>query len=149
MTYNWSDVKGYKNGTDKGRYRGEYEYLEIKFKNGNDWVLNDMYGTRKDEFCSFLTCFLAQVEKYNYSLQTAAPAGADSKRTTDYTPILRRKTIFETIWGKLFTVSLGIFILLVIRFGLPYMGATSFFKLGVVIIPGFLYMAYRVFIRKG
>jgi hypothetical protein len=151
MSHRWSDVKGYKNGTDRGRYRGEYEYLEVKFKNGDEWVLNDMYGAKKDEFGSFLTCFLSQVEDYNQSLPTTAPATtyANTNPVADLTPIVRKKTIYESIWGKLFTVLLGIFILAAIGFGLPYMGATSFFKLGVVIIPGFLYMAYRVFIRKG
>ena len=27
--YEWKDVKAYKNGIDKGRYRGEFQFLEI------------------------------------------------------------------------------------------------------------------------
>lgn len=144
--YDWGDVKGYKNGTDRGRYRGEYEYLEIKFKNGDEWVLNDMYGAKKAEFRLFLSNFLAQAENYNQAIQ---PSEASHKTPVSVTAIEREKTIYETIWGKLFTILLGIFILTVIAFGLPYMGSTSYFRLAVVIIPGFLYMAYRVFIRKG
>ncbi len=146
LLHHWNDVKGYKNGTDRGRYRGEYEYLEIKFKNGEVWVLNDMDGAKKAEFKLFLSYFIAQVENYNQSIQ---PAKEDTKMPASATPIKRKKTIYETLWGKLFTLLLGLFILAVIGFGLPYMGSTSFFKLTVVIIPGFMYMAYRVFIKKG
>lgn len=151
--YAWENIKAYKNGTDKGRYRGEYRYLEIKFRNGDEWKITDMYGERKDTYTNFLDFFLKQVELFNQTnkvtvlskMETAhSPVSSPQKQLT----IERKKTFYESIWGKIFTVSLGFFILALLIYAKSYMSATSLFKMYCVLIPGFMYMFYRTFINK-
>ncbi len=160
--YQWSDVKAYKNGMDKGRYRGEFHYLEIKFKNGDEWTLTDMYGERYDTYKVFLDHFLTFVQTYNEqhkapdqpakTIMLSTPLAEKPLElkvvSQQQLPIERQKTFYETIWAKIFTISLGIFIVWIVIIGRPYMNITSIFKVIVVLIPGFIYMAYRSFIRK-
>jgi len=147
--YEWKDVKAYKYGTDKGRYRGEFQFLEIQFRNGDVWKITDMYGEGKKEFTLFLNYYLDCVRQFN-SEHKAQPSAATIQSDTSPVKeaelfIKRKKTFYESIWGKVFTVLLGVFILLIILFAGPYMSGFSVFKLYVVLIPGFLYMAYRTF----
>jgi hypothetical protein len=62
--------------------------------------------------------------------------------------ITREKTFYETIYAKLFTIAIGIFLVFVLLNFRAYLNGGSIFKIVVVIIPGFIYMAYRSFIKK-
>jgi hypothetical protein len=149
LNYTWKDIKSYKEGTDKGRFRGEYQFLEIKFRDGNQWALTDNYGIQRADFSVLLQAFLNKVNEYNTNtaaIPVQTVAGTESKEPKKL--IQRKKTIYESIWGKLFTVALGLFIVYIIRYWSDYMGATSMYKMVVILIPGFLYMAYRVFVKE-
>ncbi|HNY54125.1 MAG TPA: hypothetical protein PKI86_00800 [Chitinophagales bacterium] len=149
--YEWKDVKAYKNGIDKGRYRGEFQFLEIKFRNGDEWKITDMYGEGKKDFTLFQQYFIENVEAFNSEHKIQPPSSAVKKMGTSIPDeglfIKRRKTFYETIWGKIVTVLLGIFILFIFLFARPYMNGFSVFKLYFVLIPGFAYMAYRSFVK--
>jgi hypothetical protein len=148
----WNEIKAYKSGTDKGNYRGEFQFLEIRFRNGSEWKITDMYGERKADFSVFLQTFLAHVERYNLSQQKSGTPEPRHSLHTHITQgealIERKKTLYETVWGKLITVLLGIFIVLVLLFAGPHMSGPSVFKLNFVLIPGFAYMFYRTFLKK-
>lgn len=149
--YEWRDVSAYKNGTDKGRYRGEFQFLEIKFRNGEKWKITDMYGEGKSDFKLFLQCFSENVEAFNNEHKKLPPAASMNTDVLSMPEqdlfIKRNKTFYESILGKIITVLLGIFILLIFLFARPYMNGFSIFKLYFVLIPGFAYMAYRAFIK--
>lgn len=143
--YSWNDVKAFKNGTDKGKYRGEFQYLEIKFKKGDEWRITDMYGEKKESYTILLNLFLEQVNQIN---DNRAVAGLELQHTINPPLIKRNKTIYETIWGRIFTILLGIFIGVLLIYGKPYMSGSSMYKMTFVLIPGFAYMVYRTFISK-
>lgn len=147
--YSWNDVKGYKNGTDRGKYRGEFQYLEIKFRNGDEWKITDMYGERKEGFENFVRYFLAQVNKHNEQThRTEPPLSTANVNTPKQMEIKREKTFYESIFGKVFTIALGVFIALLLVYGKSYMNGSATFKLNFVLIPGFAYLFYRTFISK-
>lgn len=150
--FSWSDVKAYKSGTDINRSYKKYQYLEIKFRNGDEWKMTDTNGEREAEFLLFLNCFLENVEHYNQQKQITEPVEAPKQAQGflhEEKPLIeRRKTIYETFWGKLFTVLLGVFIVLVFIYARSYMGGTSVFKFYFILIPGFAYMFYRTFMKK-
>lgn len=148
-TYTWNDVRTYKNGTDKGRYRGEFQYLEIKFRNGDEWKIADMYGERKEGFDNFLRHFLVQVNKHNEQTHRTETAPTAAKVNEEKPmEIKREKTFYESVFGKIFTIALGIFIVLLIIYGKGFMNGSATFKLNFVLIPGFAYMFYRTFISS-
>jgi hypothetical protein len=152
--FKWSQIQWFKEGTDRGRYSAEYRFLTVHFKNGTEWMITDNNGVRKADFEVFLDTFKKLVAEYN-ALAAASPAAsassADQQTSTKAPELIRqRKTFYETIWAKAFTVLLGFFIagIIFLMFTTSYVGATSMFKLFVVLIPGFIYMWYRVFREK-
>lgn len=150
--YQWSDVQSFKNGTDKGKYRGEFQFLEINFKNGDSWKLTDMYGERIVAYNQFLTTFLSIVNVQNESrkMQPTTKVTASAIPTTlEATELIqRKKTFYETIYAKLFTIAIGVFLFIILTKGIAYLNNSSIFKIGLVIVPGFLYLAYRSFIKN-
>lgn len=148
-TYQWKDIKNYKEGMDKGRFRGEYQYLEIRFKDGNEWTLSDNYGIQTADYSEFLQAFVNKVNEYNQLALSSSTAPAEqSINNPEAKPIVRKKTIYESVWGKIFTIALGLFILYIVKYWSDYLSATSLFRVAIILIPGFLYMAYRVFIKE-
>ena len=146
----WNQVKSFKSGTDKGKYRGEFQFLEIKFSNSSVWYISDMYGERKPDYDEFLSAFSEQVKQFNHDNKTPQQPSAASTASlpAENKRIEREKTFYETIWAKLFTIVLGVFIVIVFLFAGPYMSASSVFKMNFVLLPGFAYMFYRSFIKK-
>jgi len=154
-SYAWNNVLGFKNGTEKGKYRGEYQFLEIKFKNGDVWNATDMYGERRQDYTIFLNTFLEMVHIHNEKTKLQIPsqpstmpinAGIPTEKSNHV--ITREKTFYETIYAKLFTIVLGIFIVSLLFNYSAYLNGSSIFKLIAVIIPGFIYLVYRSFIKK-
>ena len=125
--------------------------MEIKFRNGDEWKVTDMYGEGKKDFTLFQQYFIENVEAFNSEHKIQPPSSAVKKMGTSIPDeglfIKRRKTFYETIWGKIVTVLLGIFILFIFLFARQYMNGFSVFKLYFVLIPGFAYMAYRSFVK--
>lgn len=155
--FGWDQLQWFKEGRDKGRFSAEYQYVTVHFKNGVEWMITDNNGVRQAEFAAFRDRFLQLVNDYN---QRVAPAPApteavqpvvpDTATTRAAAPIQQRRTFYETIWAKLFTIALGavivFFIFLLVTTN--YVGPTGVFKIFVILIPGFFYMWYRVFREK-
>ena len=143
--YAWSDLKSYKNGTERGKYRGEYQYLELNFKDGASWKITDEYGDKSSSYQLFLNVFLAQVNAHNEQAQNRYNLSVPSF-SNPITPIERKKTFYEGILGKFFTLIIGFFIVGIFIYGSSYIKGTVFFKLYFVLILVFLYLFYRTFI---
>ena len=146
QSYSWNEVKSFKSGTDLGRFRGEFQFLQIKFRNGDEWKITDMYRERKEAYDAFLKLFLTQVSKHNSQVQDA-PTPASYLFTQPTNEIKREKTFYQSVFGKLFTIVMGLFIGLIIFYGKGYMTASAVLKLNVVLIPGFFYLVYKSFIE--
>lgn len=147
--YTWNDIKSYKSGTDKGRYRGEYQFVTIYFKNGDTWEFNDNYGEQSIAFGAFLTVFLEKTKQHNEQAQRSKQEATASIHTE--VPVLeieRKKTFYETIFAKILTIVFIVFIVAIYVYGKNYMSATSYFKLYIILIPGVAYMYYRTFLSS-
>lgn len=151
VAFLWNDIKSYKQGTDNGKYRGEIKYLEIKFNNGDVWKITDMYGERQEGFDAYVSFFLASVDKINLGISSNYSTQNRSQKSNQNISsglfIERKKTFYETIYAKIFTLLLGILIAFILTFK-SSLNITSWIKLSVVLIPGFAYMAHRTFIKK-
>lgn len=151
VAFLWNDIKSYKQGVDNGKYRGEIKYLEIKFNNGDVWKITDMYGERQEGFDAYVSFFLTSVDKINLGISSNYNAQNISQESNQNLSsglfIERKKTFYETIYAKIFTLLLGILIAVILSFK-SYLDITSWIKLSVVLIPGFAYMVHRSFIKK-
>lgn len=153
----WNEVTGFKNGTDMGRGLRQYEYLEIYFKGFITWQINDQKG--RDGFLKFKDEFLKAVEQYNHSspMETTAfsPAypnqpGAAAKTISSpvYPLIERKKTFYETVWAKVFfwmVLMFTIAVLIFLVFNPHYMSISAAFRILLVIIPGLVYLGWRIY----
>lgn len=154
-SYTWNNLLSFKNGIEKGKYRGEYQFLEIKFRNGDVWNATDMYGERRQDYTIFLNAFMEMVHIHNEKTKLQIPSQPSTTPVNASIPtvksnyvITREKTFYETIYAKLFTIVLGIFIVSLLFNYSDYLNGSSIFKLIAVIIPGFIYLVYRSFIKK-
>lgn len=156
--YTWQEVKSYKSGKDKGRYRGEFQFLEIFFLDGKSWKFTDMYGERKTTFDIFKTTFIEKINSINASarktdllytpsqnLQNSTNSAAEIKDR-----ITRKKTFYETGIAKIITIFFVVFSAGIIYFYLThpaYIRINNLFKIAVVILPGTGYMIFRTFYK--
>jgi hypothetical protein len=164
--YSWNEVKSYKSGKDKGRYRGEFQFLEIFFKDGVKWSLTDVFGEKRTEFDAFLDYFTSKVNQVNeakisssdvYETNVDSEVAQDAKINLATKPpsikpaIVRRKTFYDTVWAKIFTAVMIVFvggIILFYIFNPGYFRFSSGVNLLIVLIPGVIYLANRVFLAK-
>ncbi len=151
--YDWNDIKSYKNGIEMGRYRGEFQFLEITFKDGVSWSLTDVYGEKRLEFDQFLSYFQSKVNEINkveisdYQIKESATQST-AIHQKNKPVIVRKKTFYETIWAKIFTALMIVFVVGIVLFYIfnpHYLRVTAGFKVLVVLIPGVLYLTSRVF----
>ena len=161
-TYLISQIGSYQSGSDRGRYRGEFQYLRIYFVTGEQWELTDMYGERKAAYDAFLRAFLDKVEGHNRKIQTpqtdvaampeavVSPPGQKASSRQEWA-IERRKTFYEKPIAKVMTLLLTVFVGALMYFLLrnpKYIQPTHYFKFVVVLLPGIGYLWYRVFGEK-
>ncbi|MEZ5025741.1 MAG: hypothetical protein R2739_04100 [Chitinophagales bacterium] len=148
--YTWNDIKSYKNGTEMGK-RGEFQFLNIYFKDGNTWEIQDVFGERKDSYDKFLACFLSVVNEINIGRNVVVASSPTQETITskfDTAPIIeRKKTFYETIYAKIFTLLVLAFIIVVLLKFSSNLSGASIFRLGFI-IPGFFYLFYRSFIKN-
>jgi hypothetical protein len=163
----WKNITSYKNDTDKKRYSGEYEYLKLylNISPGEVWMTNehDDPGFRK-----FKEAFLQKVKTIHSpsvetiihplpsaNIVTSEPEGKEDKgigKPSIGTPlqIKERKSFYKTFFAKLITV-LFVFITIILIWVLSFKGmhVTNWFKLLYIILPGTVYMVYRVYFSPG
>jgi hypothetical protein len=150
----WDHIKWFKEGRDRGKYSTqEYRFLRVHFKQGAEWMITDNNGEHLAEFEAFLAAFKEYVEAYNSQvapLQQAHTATDQQTPTPEIKTIEQRKTFYETIGAKIFTIILGVLIAIFLYLWATtsYVSNISAFRLFVVLIPGFIYVWYRVFAKK-
>lgn len=168
-TLAWANITSYKNDTDKTRYGGEYEYLKLylNISPGEVWITNQQDDAG---FQQFKTAFLQKVETIN-----SEPKNADN---TPYQPLTKaginpttydnsgarnistqpavlssqikeRKSFYETFFAKLLTLFfIMVTILLIWVVSYKGMHINNWFKLMFIVLPGTVYMIYRVYFSQ-
>lgn len=142
--FSWDEIKAYELGTDLNRSRQEYHFLHIDVhKTPGLLRLNDDKGD-KESFRIFAEAF----EKFANPAESAngyTPLATGSSQVK----IRRKSGFYTTIWAKIFTIVLIIFCGFMVDFALRNgMREFNWYRLLVVVIPGTVYMIYRVFYKK-
>lgn len=151
QSYVWSDIDWYKSGTDMNREMREFRYLTIKFKSsGTKWKISDK-NKNDTAFETFHNAFIKIVEAYDQSVETVGARMAAEGKVFEKTGIKKKKTFYETVWAKGFTSLITILLLSLIAFyylNSEFMSPSNLIRLLVVVVPGWVYLIIRVFIRK-
>ncbi len=163
----WNKISSFKNDSDKKRYGGEYEFIKLylKISPGEIWITDEH---DKAGFQLFKDAFLLMVGEVNAQKEKATNANLQqlpvsqnspsinegkyrqqSKRLSSINenlPIRQRKGFYETFFAKALTLFFTLFTILLIWI-IAYQGMhfTNWFKLMFIVLPGTVYMLYRVF----
>lgn len=152
QSFKWDEIEWYETGSDLNRSMREYNYLTIKFKGiGNQWKISDSAGGR-DAFIIFGDAFVKLAEAFNDKEQ---PIGARvsnrEEPRLERKAIKRKKSFYETIFAKVFTVATTIFLACLIAFYFfnpQYLKGTHVSRISLILLPGLSYLLYRTFIKK-
>jgi hypothetical protein len=163
----WDKISSFKTDTDKKRYGGDYEFIKLylKISPGEIWITDQQ---DKAGFQIFRNAFLLMVGAVNAQKAKAAKATLQPQPVSENSPsineghyrsqsdvlhsinenplIRQRKSFYETFFAKVLTLFFTLFtILLIWIFCYQGMHFTNWFKLMFIVLPGTVYMLYRVF----
>ena len=148
----WNQVRSFKNDTDKMRSGQDYEFLKLYLNTspGEIWITDqhDKHGFRqfRDAFLGFIRDNNNWADKPQNAHLTGTTDKQDTEKRPQTTHIRRRKGFYETTFAKVLTIFFTLLTLLLIWvFSFWGMGFTNSFRLMFVLIPGTVYMLYRVF----
>lgn len=144
-TFTWDDISSYQSGIDMNRSHQEYNYLKLNLKKAPRHIQLSDSNAVMGSFLAFRQDFENLMD--NVSLATPSDQDEQKKRN----PIKRKADFYSTIWAKILTAFFVFVSVAILIFALNYgpMRSTSWFKLLVVVIPGTIYMVWRVFYMKG
>ncbi len=167
----WKDIRSYKNDKDWSRQFKEYEFLKLYLRTspGEIW-LTDQHN--KSGFVAFKEAFLTQVKQVNelsrqrkqeeaqMTSASVVKGGPENGGTSSFDGvgssggreighvIRQRKSFYKTIWAKVITI---ILLVLTVTLAVYTSGAdqkfTHFYRINFVLVPGTIYMIYRVFVK--
>ncbi|MCB9245484.1 MAG: hypothetical protein H6606_03560 [Flavobacteriales bacterium] len=139
--FKWENVLSYQVGADMSRGLREYNYLKIKLNQAPHKIQLSDAQADLDQFLAFKDQFEELVNHYNSNVSTSTPVGQ----------VKRRKDFYQTFWAKLITAFFIALCVGLIWFAInaDSIRTTNLYRIVAVIIPGTMYMAYRVFFRKG
>ena len=154
----WEEVKSYTHDFDKTRTGEEYEYIKLYLSKspGQIWVTNQR---NKGGFEIFRDNFLQLValdQQVGDSPETKVPKSnrigkqetLEIKESSEKVYLVKRKSFYKTRAAKVLTilfVVISIFLVLLnLNFGLSWQ---NLFRLEVIIVPGIVYMIYRVYVK--
>ncbi len=149
----WNEIESYVIGSDATRGLQEYNYLTIKSSN-HKFSINDKNGdvkgfdNFKNTFVKFATSYNANIVKGHLNKEVTENSSKAS--TLDEKPIKREKSFYETLFAKILTIFF-VFLSVALLLFLIQTGNTrisNWFRFLILIIPGTLYMVYRVFVEK-
>ncbi len=147
-SFTWHDVHSFKQVTDMDRQRREYNYLKLEVnKTPKSFLIHDQDGDMA-AFLSFRDTFVAQLDLYNsgFSSDHIPQIGEHTGHQ-----VLEKPDFYKTVWAKLITVFFVLFSILAV----VYVGSvenvrhTNLYRIFIVVVPGTIYMVWRVFIKKG
>lgn len=151
--YPWTQIKSFRAGREASRSYEEFEFITIFTESGKKLEINDKKGD-KESFKRFLEAFrhyVAEVDAGNL-----ADPNKPISRSIDPDPpkikhhIEEKPNFYQTVAAKILTIGFTIaFLVLAFLVFIVGLGTvTSIFRLSFILIPGTIYMIYRVFIRK-
>lgn len=119
----FGDIRAYRRDSDRSRFRGEVAYLTLSLRRPPFRVtIHDMGG--KTAFEAFADAFEALAARYN---------------------IRRRHGFYQTAMAKVLTLAFAVAALAVAAFAVNgSLSPLNLFRLWAIIIPGTMYMTYRV-----
>lgn len=162
--YTWNEVSSFKEGKDMNRSYEEYSFIEINFKDWTTWQITDQVD--KAGFEKFREVFLQAVQQRNEpatetssAQATVAAAHVSAVSQSANKPqaatanhlIIQKKTFYETVWAKVFFWAMALFVSGIWGFLLvnpQYRSFTTGFRITFVIIPGLLYLYYRIYVKR-
>lgn len=159
-SFSWSQVKSYKTGKDLNRSLNEYEYLEVRLPGGRIWQITNKANA--NEFSAFRDAFLqyaqginSEASKQNMQTEPAAPhiaQQADTHLTMHASePIKREKSFYEKPIARFFLWAMVLVVVGVVGFIIIHpqtISGATLFRLCFVLIPGTVYLFYRVYGKK-
>lgn len=161
--YPWDNIMSFKAGVDANRSYEEFQFLTIITAKGGKLELNDKKGD-KASFTNFEKVFrqyVAAVEKgmvadpskpvsARLEKEMGSEAPQEARTSILKHSIKEKPNFYQTTTAKALTI---LFILLSLALaGIVLTGGdlrmTNFFRLAFIIVPGTIYMYYRVFVKK-
>lgn len=151
----WEQIKSFKNDTDFSRQVKEYEYIKLYLNTPprEIWITDQIDPVG---FNVFNSAFLLKMQEFTPQPQ------AENEATISYSsfknvqpsssikPIIKqKKSFYNTVFAKVITLLFVAVSLSIAWFGIINgMRLTNWFRLGIILIPGTIYMVYRVFVRS-
>ncbi len=160
--YSWQQIKSFKTGTDMNRSYEEFEFLTINTTKGKKLEISTKEGV-SSSFNDFLNVFRYYVKEasegklvdggrpVSIKLAEENPRHLNMQDIPTIKHEIREKSSFyETSLAKVMTVfftfmAIGLFLLVAFTATLSF---AILFRLLFVIVPGLIYMYWRVFFKK-
>ena len=151
----WKDIKSYRNDKDFKRNLQEYEYLKLYLRKSQSeiWITNDgglaSFEEFRDKFLELIGDS-AQPKESTLSIPNAVsdlPLGTKDVKDPK-SEIKRKPSFYSGIFAKILTVFFIFLTVALFVFGyFNGMRMANWFRLAAILLPGTLYMSYRVFIK--
>jgi hypothetical protein len=148
--FTWNQINSYKIDRDMSKSLKSYYFIKLYLNvpPKQIWITDQI---DKDGF-----------ERFKFEFEKLVQEHANIRAENDYNPrsmrniedirpqyVKRKKGFYSTIFAKIVTLFFVVLSILLLIFAIQSgMRATNWFRLGVVIIPGTIYMVYRVFFDK-
>jgi len=148
-SFTWEEVESYKVGIDMDRQHKEYNYLHLDVTKAPKSIRINDQNADMATFLSFRNVFVDQIESYNSSADNTLFKARDGAHPIHH--VKAKQDFYKSIWAKLLTIVFVVFSVLAIIYvsKTSDVRATNLYRIFIVVIPGTIYMFYRVFLRKG
>jgi hypothetical protein len=155
----WQHIKSYKNDTDFSRQMREYEYIKLYLfvPPKEVWITNQIdnagFQRFKEAFLLKMTEFAPAEEVTRFTQSIDERNGTEGARSVNAASsgieIKRRKSFYKTRFARFITLFFIAVCCGLVWYGiLNGMRFTNWFRLAIILVPGTIYMVYRVFIRS-
>jgi hypothetical protein len=150
----WKEVKSFKHDFDKTRTGQEYEYIKLFLKKspGQIWITNQRdksgFETFRDTFLQLVAIERSSRDASPSKVPGAKRIGTEEVKTPE--PYLVQKPSFcKTRMAKLLTILFVFVAILLILINMNQgLSTRNLFRLEVIIVPGIVYMIYRVYVKE-
>ncbi len=153
-TFYWSDIHSYVRGIDMNRSHQEYGYLHIDVTGEPGMLrISDDKGNKED-FAKLADTFEEWVKELNVSDNSSKKEekteSSIRENMDDFVGHIEHKpTFYQRPIAKLLTIGFIVLSAFLLNFAITQgMREFNWFRLLIVVIPGTLYMVYRVFYAK-
>ena len=139
----WDRINSFERGTDMNRSKQEYTFLYIQVHKPKYQLRLSDDKSSKEDFKRFADAFEEKVQSVNEQKSVSA----ETKRESD--GIKRKASFYHRPIAKVLTLIFVVMSILLLSFAVVNgMRSFNWFRLLVVVIPGTVYMVYRVYYNK-